>query len=337
MNLLVLGGTRFLGRHLAELALARGHHVTLLHRGRSRPGLFPQAEHRIADRDGELAVLDTGTWDAVIDTSAYVPRQVRAMAARLAGRVGHYQLVSSISVYAAFDTPGLDESAALQMLEDPSTESVTGETYGGLKALCEAAAQQGFGTRCLVSRPGLLVGPHDPSGRFTWWLQRMARGGDVLAPGDPAAPVQFIDARDAAAWMLLQAERGSSGVVNLTGPEQPLTMGGLLEAARRLLAPQARLQWVSEAFLLAQGVAPWTELPLWLPQDQWGLDQVSIARALASGLQCRPLEATLADTLAWAAEAATAEAPARPAVGLDAAREAALLAAWRDRAGADGG
>ncbi|HSM21889.1 MAG TPA: NAD-dependent epimerase/dehydratase family protein, partial [Rubrivivax sp.] len=252
-----------------------------------------------------------------------------------------YQMVSSISVYAAFDAPGLDETAAVQTLDDPTTEAVTGETYGGLKALCEAAAQQGFGTRCLVSRPGLLVGPHDPTGRFTWWLQRMARGGEVLAPGDPAAPVQFIDARDAAAWMLLQAERGSAGVFNLTGPAEPLTMGGLLEAAHRLLAPGAGLCWVEEAFLLAQGVAPWTELPLWLPRGQWGLDQVDIARALASGLQCRPLAATLADTAAWAAEAdraaaGTAEGPPRPAVGLDAAREAALLAAWHGRPGADG-
>lgn len=343
MKLLLLGGTRFLGRHLAEQALARGHRVTLLHRGRSGPGLFPQAEHRIADRDGDLSALDTGTWDAVIDTSAYVPRQVRAMAERLAGRVGQYQLVSSISVYAAFDTPGLDESAAVQTLDNPVSETVSGETYGGLKALCEAAARQGFGTRCLVSRPGLLVGPHDPTGRFTWWLQRLARGGEVLAPGDPAAPVQFIDARDAAAWMLLQAERGSTGTFNLTGPAEQLTLGELLEAARGLLAPQARLQWLDEGFLLAQGVAPWTELPLWLPQAQWGLDQVGIARALASGLTCRPLATTLADTAAWAADAAkaaaagTAEGPPRPAVGLEAGREAALLAAWHDRAGTAGG
>lgn len=342
MKLLILGGTRFLGRHLADQALARGHRVTLLHRGRSGPGLFPQAEHRIADRDGDLSALDSGRWDAAIDTSAYVPRQVRAMAERLAGRVGQYQLVSSVSVYTAFDTPGLDETAAVQTLDDPTTEAVTGETYGGLKALCEAAAQQGFGARCLVSRPGLLVGPHDPTGRFAWWLQRLARGGEVLAPGDPAAPVQFIDARDAAAWMLLQAERGSAGVFNLTGPAQALTMGGLLEAARRLLAPGAQLCWVDEAFLLAQGVAPWTGLPLWLPREQWGLDQVDIARALASGLQCRPLTATLADTAAWAAgadraAAGTAEGPPRPAVGLDAGREAALLAAWLGRPGADSG
>jgi len=338
MKLLVLGGTRFLGRHLAEQALQRGHAITLLHRGRSGPGLFPQAEHLVADRDADLSVLDGGHWDAAIDTSAYLPRQVHAAADRLAGRVGQYQLVSSISVYASFDTPGLAEDSALQTLSDPDTQSVTGETYGGLKALCEAAARQRFGAGCLVPRPGLLVGPHDPTGRFTWWLQRLARGGEVLAPGAPGAPVQFIDARDAAAWMLLQAEHGNAGTFNLTGPAEPLTTGGLLEAARRLLAPAARLRWVSEDFLLAQGVAPWTELPLWLPQAQWGLDQVDIARALASGLQCRPLEATLADTATWAATAqAGAAGAAPPGVGLAPAREAALLAAWQAREAAPGG
>ena len=331
MRLLILGGTRFLGRHLAALALERGHRLTLLHRGRSGPDLFPQAEHLITDRNADLSALDGGHWDAVIDTSAYLPRQVRAVSGRLAGRVGQYQLVSSISVYADPDTPGLDEGAPLQTLADADTEEITGDTYGGLKALCEAAAEAGFAGRCLVSRPGVLVGPHDPTGRFTWWLQRLARGGEVLAPGDPGAPVQFIDARDAAAWMLLQAERGSTGVCNLTGPPQALTFGDLLDAARRLLAPAARLEWVGESFLLAQGVAPWTDLPLWLPRASQGMHQVDIARALASGLVCRPLAATLADTAAWApvVPTGTAEGPPRPAVGLAPEREAALLAVWR--------
>ena len=177
LNLLVLGGTRFLGRHLAAQALARGHRLTLLHRGLSGAGLFPEAEHRIADRDGDLALLAHGKWDAAIDTSAYVPRQVRALAQRLAGRVEHYQLVSSISVYAGFSAAGTQEDAPLQTLPDPSTEVATGATYGGLKALCEQVAVQGFGGRCLLVRPGLLVGPHDPTGRFTWWLRcRPARG-----------------------------------------------------------------------------------------------------------------------------------------------------------------
>ena len=338
MKLLILGGTRFLGRHIAEQALAAGHTVTLLHRGRSAVGLFPQAEHRIADRDGDLAALATGEWDAAIDTSAYVPRQVSAVAAALGGRVGHYQLVSSISAYADLAAAGVDEDGALKTLADPAVETVTGDTYGGLKVLCERAAQLGFDGRCLVNRPGLIVGPHDPTGRFTWWLQRLQRGGTVLAPGEPTTPVQFIDARDAAAWMLLQAERATTGVFNLTGPAQALTIGGLLEAARDTLNPAASLHWVGEQFLLDQGVAPWSDLPVWLPQAQAGLHGVNIARALASGLQCRPLVRTLQDTAQWAGAAAPPAAPAgglpRPPVGLSAQRESTLLQAWAARPGA---
>ncbi|MBX3637678.1 MAG: hypothetical protein KF683_20090 [Rubrivivax sp.] len=339
MHLLVLGGTRFLGRHLADLALARGHRVTLLHRGRSGAGLFPQAEHLIADRNADLSALDGRRFDAVVDTSAYWPRQVRAVAARLAGRVGHYQMVSTISVYAAPDAGRLTEDAPLATLADPATETVTGETYGGLKVLCEQAAVAGFGSgRCLLPRPGLLVGPHDPTERFTWWVRRLLRaapGGELLAPGDPAAAVQFIDARDAAAWMLAQAEAGRAGAFNLTGPASPLTMGAFLETACRVLGPVTeppRLAWVAEDFLLAQGVAPWTELPLWLPRRSDGIHRTDITRALAAGLQCRPLADTLGDTAAWARSsplATSAEGPPRPPTGLAPEREAALLQAWR--------
>jgi 2'-hydroxyisoflavone reductase len=343
MKLLILGGTRFLGRHLAEQALQRGHQVTLLHRGRSGPGLFPEAQHLLADRDGDLQVLAGGRWDAAIDTSAYVPRQVRALGPVLGPRVGHYQLVSSISAYASFDDGGSDEVAPTATLDDPSTEAITGATYGGLKALCEQAAQALFGTRCLVNRPGLLVGPHDPTGRFTWWVQRLQRGGTVLAPGDPAAPVQFIDARDAAAWMLLQAEHATAGVFNLTGPvatpaqPQPLTMGAFLDRARATLNPGASLQWVGERYLLDEGVAPWSDLPVWLPLAQCGLHRTPLARAVATGLQTRPLAHTLMDTATWAAaheapHTAASTGPARPAVGLGAEREAALLAGWAARA-----
>ena len=336
MKLLILGGTRFLGRHLAEQALQRGHALTLLHRGRSGPALFPEATHLLADRDGDLSVLDGGTWDAVIDTSAYVPRQVRAAAARLAGRVGSYQLVSTISVYSDFADPGLIEDAPLARLADETTETVDGGTYGGLKALCEQAALDAYGERGLIARPGLLVGPHDPTGRFTWWATRLQRGGEVLAPGEPASPVQFIDTRDAAAWLLLQAERQAAGTFNLTGPcrpaGEPLTMGEFLETGRWVLNPAAHLTWADEAFLLGEKVQPWSDLPVWVPRESAGLHQVDITRAMAAGLQCRPLEQTLADTAAWAATlptTASTDGPPRPAVGLSAERETALLAALR--------
>jgi 2'-hydroxyisoflavone reductase len=321
-KILILGGTRFVGRHLAEQALAAGHAVTLVHRGRSGPGLFPQADHRIADRNDAAAfaaALGHDTWDTAIDTNAYVPRHVNAAAAALAGRVGQYQLVSSISVYAEPMQPGADENAALQTLADTATESITAETYGGLKALCEQAARQAFGERCLLVRPGLIVGPFDPTGRFSWWVQRLQRGGDVLAPGDPATPVQFIDARDLTAWMLLQAERGTAGTFNLNGPCAALTIGGLLEAARAALAPAARLVWVDERFVLDQGVAPWTDLPVWLPRAQAAMHELSIAAAIDTGLVTRPLAQTLCDTAAMA----------RPAAGLAPEREAAVLAAWQ--------
>jgi 2'-hydroxyisoflavone reductase len=330
MQILVLGGTRFLGRHFVARTLAAGHRLTLLHRGRSGAGLFPQAEHLIADRDGDLSVLDGRQWDTVLDTSAYLPRQVRAVAARLAGNVGRYQLVSTISVYPDFGRPGIDEDAPRAVLPDPEVQTVDGSTYGGLKALCEDAALAAFGARCLIARPGLLVGPHDPTERFTWWVRRVALGGDVIAPGDPAAPVQFIDARDAAGWLLKTAEAGTGGTFNLTGPvrapAQPLTMGEFLATACEVLAPAARLHWLDEGFLLGQGVVPWTELPVWVPSDSAGIHQVDIRRAVASGLSCRPLAATLVDTAAWAAGV-----PASGGTGLTAERDAALLAAWRAR------
>jgi 2'-hydroxyisoflavone reductase len=330
MQILVLGGTRFLGRHFVEQALAAGHRLTLLHRGRSGAGLSPQAEHLIADRDGDLSMLDGRQWDAVLDTSAYLPRQVRAVAGRLAGQIGRYQLVSTISVYPDFATPGLDEDAPRAVLPDPEVQTVDGSTYGGLKALCEDAALAAFGERCLIARPGLLVGPHDPTERFTWWVRRVAAGGDVLAPGDPAAPVQFIDARDAAGWLLQAAEAGTSGTFNLTGPvrapTEPLTMGEFLTTACEQLATAARLHWLDEGFLLGQGVVPWTELPVWVPSDSAGIHQVDIRRAVASGLSCRPLAATLADTAAWAAGV-----PGNGGTGLSAEREAALLSAWHAR------
>jgi 2'-hydroxyisoflavone reductase len=341
MKILVLGGTRFLGRHLVQQALARGHTVTLLHRGASAQGLFPEAEHRIADRNGDLAAaLAGGHWDCAIDTSAYVPRHVHSVAAVLAGRVAQYQLVSTISVYDDTAAAPLTEDSPRARLSDPATEAITGETYGALKALCEDAAWQHFGRAALVPRPGLIVGPHDPTGRFSWWVRRFlreaSRGGEVLAPGEPAAAVQFIDARDLAGWMLAQAEAGTSGAFNLTGPVGGTSLGALLATARDVLAPAARLTWIDEATLLAAGVAPWMELPLWLPAAQATLHRTAIDRAVATGLATRPLAQTLRDTAAWLATLPGDDAvmpppqaggPPRPAPGLAPEREAALLAA----------
>lgn len=322
MKLLVIGGTRFLGRHFVDAALAAGHSPTLLNRGRANPALFPDVEQRIADRNGDLAVLEQGRWDAVIDFCAYVPRHVRALTDKLGMRADRYLLVSSVSVYASLARPGPDEDAAVATLADPATETVDGDTYGGLKALCEDALRTAWPGRALVARPGLIVGPWDPTGRFTWWMRRIAAGGDVLAPGDPAGRVQFIDARDAAAWLLRQAEAQTTGTFNLAGPSPAISMGELLETVRQTLQPKARLCWASEDFLLGHGVQPWSQMPLWVPQAEAGLNEVDIGRALRSGLITRPAAQTVADTASWAATHDGEHA----GVGLPRERENELLA-----------
>lgn len=329
MKLLVLGGTRFLGRHFVAAALARGHALTLFHRGRTNPELFPEAEHVLGDRDGGLGALAGRTWDAVLDPSGYVPRVVGAAAAALAGRAGQYAFVSSISAYAAPLAPGADESAPLATLADPAVEEVTGETYGGLKAACEREVARAFGEHALVVRPGLIVGPHDSTDRFPYWPRRLARGGEVLAPGRREQPVQVIDARDLAEWLIALLERGASGTYNAAGPAEPLTLGALLEQVALAVGSTGTLTWVDEPFLLERGVQPWTELPLWLPAEEAGLDEVSVQRAVAAGLAFRPLAETARDTLAW--DLARPDAARAGSPVLDAAREAELLAAWHGR------
>src|SRR5262245_34894569 len=232
MRLLVIGGTRFVGRGVVRFALDAGHEVTLFNRGQTDPDAYPEAEHLVGDRDGGLDVLRGRSWDAVIDTCGYVPRVVRASAELLAGAVGHYTFVSSLSVYADDRTPGQDESATLLRLEDPTVEEVTGESYGGLKVLCEEAVDDVFPGRALIARAGLIVGPEDYSDRMPYWVRRVADGGEVLAPGPPDYAVQVIDARDLGAWMVSCAESGTAGTFNATGPVVPHTLEVLFEACR---------------------------------------------------------------------------------------------------------
>ncbi|HMA34813.1 MAG TPA: NAD-dependent epimerase/dehydratase family protein [Chloroflexia bacterium] len=331
MKLLLLGGTGFLGIHIVETALARGHIVTLFNRGQRNPALFPQLERLRGDRTGDLSALDGRQWDAAIDTSGYFPRIVRAAATRLAGAVDHYTFISSLSAYASFREPQMDESAPLGTLADPNVEEITGETYGPLKALCEQAAAEALPGRVLVVRPGLIVGPHDPTDRFTYWPHRLARGGEVLAPGRPAHRVQFIDARDLAGWIVQMAEVRQTGAYNATGPATPLTLGQLLETCRTVAGNAAPLTWVDEQFLLDAGAKPWIELPLWVPEgdpDNAGFDSVSAARAIAAGLTFRPLADTVHATLAWE----TTRPPGHEwRAGLTADRERELLHAWHTR------
>src|SRR5262245_12989297 len=301
MRLLILGGTHFLGRHLATEALAHGHRVSLFHRGKTGADLFPEAEHIVGDRDGDLAVLSGREWDAVIDTSGYVPRIARASAEQLAGAVGHYTFISTISVYPGFpETPHISESSPVGKLDDPTLEEVTGESYGPLKALCEQAVQAVFPDHALVVRPGLIVGPYDPTDRFTYWPHRVARGGEMLAPGHADFAVQFIDARDLAAWTLTMTEQGQTGTFNATGPDHPLTMGEVLEAAKRESGSDARFTWVPDAFLAEAGAEGWSEVPLWVSEAEApGLSNVNCAKAYAAGLGFRPVAETVRDTLTW--------------------------------------
>ncbi len=328
MKLLILGGTVFVGRHLVEAALAHNHDVTLFNRGQHNAGLFPDMETLHGDRDGGLDPLKGRRWDAVVDTCGYVPRVVRASADLLSGAVDHYTFISSISVYRDVSRPGVDESGAVGTLEDTTTEEVTGDTYGPLKALCEQAVEEAMPGRTLVVRPGLIVGPHDPTDRFTYWPHRVARGGDVLAPGRPDQPVQFIDARDLAVWTLGMVEGHHMGTYNATGPGNSLPMGGLLDVCNRELGGTARFVWVDEPFLLREEVGPWIELPLWIPDemDMRGQSGIDCHKAIAAGLTLRPLDETVRDTLAW--DATRPDDTAR-AAGLRPEREAELLDKWR--------
>lgn len=324
MRILILGGTIFLGRHLVECALGRGHTITLFTRGQHNSELFPEVERLRGDRKADLGALAGRSWDAVIDTCGYLPGDVRASAELLAPSVGHYTFISTISVYPEYHKVGITEDDPVGTLEDPTVTEVTGETYGPLKALCEAAAEAALPGRALIIRPGLIVGPHDPSDRFTYWPMRVARGGAYLAPEHPGYLVQLIDARDLASWTIAMVERGAVGVYNATGPERPLPMGELLEACRQAAGVEAQPVWASAAFLAEQGVQPWMELPLWVPEapDTLGFSQIDCGRATAAGLRFRPIAETAADTLAWATT--------RPSdyvwrAGLAAEKEAELL------------
>jgi 2'-hydroxyisoflavone reductase len=341
MKLLILGGTKFLGRHLVDAGLARGHGVTTFTRG-THDEVLPEGVDRLrGDRDGDLAVLQVSSgrrWDAVIDTSGYVPRVVRDGAELLSGAADAYAFISSISVYRDFPAvAGIDEGSPVGTLADPTVEEVTGETYGPLKALCEEEVSRAFPGRALIVRPGLIVGPYDPTNRFTYWPRRVAQGGEVLAPGRPDRSAQFvIDARDLAEWTVRMVERaglggaGGTGTYNTAGPDRALTMGDVLEAARAVSGSDATFTWVGDAFLTQQGAGPWMEVPLWLPETEGqGLATVNCQKAYEAGLAFRPIAETIRDTLAWRA---TQPADAQWPAGLTREREAELLAAWHAQA-----
>lgn len=325
MKILILGGTRFVGRHLTDAALARGHQVTLFNRGRSNPTLFAEVTRLQGDRDGGLDVLKGRKWEAVIDTCGYVPRLVRASAELLADVVEHYTFISSISVYADPSKRGIDEDSPLGRLTDEATEEVTGATYGPLKVLCEQVAEAAMPGQLLTIRPGLIVGPYDGYQCFPYWPVRVAQGGEVLAPGNPDKRLEFIDCRDMAEWIVRMVEARRTGIYNTTQSHETLTMNRFLNECRETSQSDARLTWVSQKFLQANNVEP-NEVPLpWEYSPGDGLGSININKALKAGLTFRPLAETIRDTLTWYK---SLPAGSKLKAGMSREREADLLRKW---------
>ncbi len=345
LRILILGGTGFTGPDQVRYALARGHQVTVFNRGRQKIDWPGKVEELLGDRDtGDLGALRGRKWDVCIDNPTTLPFWVRDAGRILHGKVAHYIFISTISVYADNARPDADESAALAKYtgKDAMAETMSslradmGNLYGPLKALSEHEAEKQFPGICTVIRPGLIVGPGDNSDRFTYWPVRLARGGEVLAPGDGSDPVQIIDARDLAEWTVRVAEARRFGTYNATGPDHRLTMREMLAAIGSAIHARASLAWVPTSFLEKNEVQPWSDLPVWIPAqgDSAGFAQRRIARALADGLTFRPLATTAVDTLAWFRSQPAARQSELHA-GLSPDREKTLLSAWhRSTAGA---
>jgi 2'-hydroxyisoflavone reductase len=300
MKILIIGGTRFLGRHLVNAARVRRHEVTLFNRGKTNPDLFRKVKTISGDRETDLNQL-SGKWDAVIDTCGYFPRIVNLSAQALKDKIEKYVFISSVSVYESFAKIGINESDQVAKLQDESIEEITGETYGALKALCEKTVQDVYGLDSLIIRPGLIVGAHDPTDRFTYWVKRVAQGGEILAPESPNALTQIIDVRDLADFILDLIENDVSGVFNATGPDTPLSFGMLLDTCKLISSSDAKFKWANVDFLEKNNVAPWSDLPAWLPStvEDAGFMHVDFSKAVKAGLKFSALEDTVKNILEW--------------------------------------
>ena len=317
MNVLVLGGTRFLGRHIADALVAREHRVTLFNRGISDPEPRENIAQVRGDRERDLALLQASRWDAVVDTSCYKPETARRSADFFAERTDRYLFISTISVYAL--------AADAVITEDTPLALEPAEEYGPAKARCEAIVRSAFGDRATIVRPGLIVGPFDPTDRFTYWPVRIAQGGEVLAPVGPDEPVQFIDARDLANFCVRLLERGEGGAYNVTSPRGAFTIGEVLSTCTQVADSRATFTWVDEDFLTQHGVQQWIDLPLWVAANGGARSIVNadVGRALASGLTLLSLRETVRDTLSWALAAGKRRENLK--AGLSAIREGELL------------
>jgi len=342
LRILILGGTGFIGPAQVEYAIARGHTVTLFNRGVTNPGLFPTVEKLVGDRnarDGYAALGGAREWDVVIDNPTTLPRWVNGAADALARKTRHYLFVSTISVFRDYSRPGIDEDGPLHPPGDPLAERVgQGNTaYGPLKVRCELIARERFGAQATIVRPGLIVGPGDLSDRFSYWPVRIERGGEILAPGTPDDPTQYVDARDLAQWMIRLAEQRVLGTFNATGPATPTTMAQMLYGIKAVTTSDARFTWVDTDFLEQQQVRGWSEMPVWMPPRgaTAGFMRIDCRRAYAAGLSFRPLAETARDTLDWYHARPAAEQE-RARAGIAPEKEQAVLAAWHASRGAAG-
>jgi 2'-hydroxyisoflavone reductase len=315
MRILVIGGSSFVGRHIVQTALDRGHDVTLFNRGKTDPDAFPAAEHLTGDRDSDRSALDGRTWDATVDVCGYVPRQVRTLLDTLGERAGHYTFVSTISVYGQVDVDsGFDEDAPL--LEPSYDDELTMELYGELKVACELVARELAGERLLIIRPGYVIGPHDPTHRFTYWVERVAEGRSPMVGPDAEQPLQGVDGRDLAAFTVSQIEKGTVDTFHVTAPEPAPTFAEWLQTiADALDRPLPEMQWVG----------PEEVLPLAAPQDWWPKMRAGLTKARDAGFVWRPIADTVRDTYDWVTKArADGRYAPRPGVGPSPEQEAAL-------------
>jgi len=348
LKILILGGTGFLGPKIVQNAIDRGHEVTLFNRGMTNPHLFPDLEKLVGDRYGDMSALEGREWDAVIDPFTYVPRTVKASAELLAPNVGYYLVISSISVYAAFPERGLDETAPLATVPDEAIERITshrqvGQHYGGLKALCEQAAEEVMPGRTCSVRPGLIVGDGDMTNRFTWWPYRVRRGGRMIAPGDPDKSVQVINVYDLGEFIVTATEKGLKGAYNADSKPGSITMGSILETSNKVSGTNTEVTWMDPGFLEEQGVHAWAHLPGWLPPegDYTGAGYLSVEKATRAGLKQAPLATTIQQTYDWIdnglpeplkqqLESGYDEQTGRSG-GLSSEREQRVLEVWRTR------
>ena len=349
MKLLILGGTRFVGRHLVTAALAREHQITLFNRGTHSSATLTNVEAICGDRNNDLAKLQGRRWDAVVDTSGYLPHTVRASAEILSHSVDRYVFISSLSVYADASVFGINETAPVATLTSEQLDQANaidssglvsavtyGKMYGGLKALCEQAAEEVLPNRVLIIRPGLIVGPYDYTDRFTYWVQRVARGGEVLAPGRPDRYLQFIDVRDLAEWIVRMIERKETGVYNANSLPNNLTMESVLEECKTVSDSDASFTWVDDDFLVQEKVAGWSEMPLWVPEEDTphlkGFMFISCNKAVGADLSFRPLNDTIRDILTWLETQRTqySALSTQHSIGVDPDREQSLLRKWHE-------